>query len=131
MADNELKRYPTKYLRDYCKSKYAKGDKCEICGETELLHFHHFHTISVLVNNWFDKSKTKVTTPEEAFEWREIFEKEHKDELYTHAATLCKDHHEKLHKIYGKNPALATAPKQARWVQRMKEKYGNKLEILE
>jgi hypothetical protein len=129
MADNELKRYPTKYLRDYCKSKYNKGSKCEICGTTENLHFHHFYTISVLVNNWFEKHKTEVTTPEQAFEWRVVFENQHKDELYIHAATLCKDHHEKLHSIYGKNPVLATAPKQARWVQRMKEKHG-KLEIL-
>lgn len=130
MADSELKRYPTKYLRDYCKSKYNKGTECEICGNIEELHFHHFHTISILVNTWFEKHQDRPSTEEEVFAWREKFEREHQTELYDDAATLCKEHHEKLHKIYGKNPALATAKKQARWVQKMKDKYG-KMEILE
>lgn len=126
---SDLKRYPVKYLRDYCKSKYIKGTECEICGTTENLHFHHFYTISVLVNKWFE-THPMVTTRDEVFAWREEFESQHPVELYDEAVTLCKTHHEQLHKVYGKNPELTTAKKQARWVQRMKEKHG-KLEVLD
>ena len=35
----ELKRDLVKYIRDRAKSKYKKGTKCYICGESAKLDF--------------------------------------------------------------------------------------------
>jgi hypothetical protein len=129
--DENLPRYFIKICRDGAKSKYDKGSFCEICGTTEELHFHHFNTLSILINKWVEQRGLVFENFEHAVEWRDKFIAEHQKELYEDAATLCKEHHQKLHSLYGKNPILATAPKQARWVQKMKEKHGKKLEILE
>ena len=121
---SELKRYFTKYIRDAVKSGYAKGSECEICASKEELEFHHYHTMSVLVNAWQLKNKLSITTAEEAFEHRDAFIAEHQFEIYEDTVTLCKKHHLKLHSIYSKNPSLATAAKQRRWVHRQREKNG-------
>ena len=128
--DENLPRYFIKVVRDGAKSRYQKGTECEICGSPDEIHFHHFHTLSILINKWVAEKGLVFESFEHAVEWRNKFIEEHQKELYDDAATLCNDHHERLHKLYGKNPALGTAAKQARWVQRMKEKHG-KLEILD
>lgn len=120
----ELKRYFTKYIRDAVKSKYNKDTECRICGTEENLQFHHFTTLSILVNQWQKDNGLNIETAEEAFEHRESFIQEFQEELYDKTVTLCEAHHEKLHKIYGKNPALITAPKQERWVERQRVKHG-------
>lgn len=120
----ELKRYMVKYVRDGAKAAYEKGTECRICGSTEQLDFHHFSTISVLVNKWQKKRGLKIETAEEALKWRDVFIEEHQRELYEDAVTLCHEHHLKLHSIYGKNPGLHTAKKQARWVEIQREKNG-------
>jgi hypothetical protein len=118
----ELKRYEVKYIRDAVKSQYPVKNACEICDATEELHFHHFNSLAELYNKWSSKRQLVVTTAEDMMIVREQFIKEHREELITLGACLCKKHHEMLHKIYGKNPALSTAEKQARWVQKQKEK---------
>ena len=65
-----------------------------------------------------------IQTAEEIMEVRDDFILEHTKELYDDAVTLCHDHHLRLHSIYGKRPKLFTAPKQSRWVERQREKYG-------
>jgi hypothetical protein len=120
MAD--LKRYEVKYIRDAVKSQYPVKSACEICGTSEELQFHHFNTLAELYNNWSAKNKINVTTAEEMMEVRKRFIDQHWEELVTLGACLCKKHHEALHKVYGKTPALSTAEKQARWVQKQKEK---------
>ena len=124
MAEDPLKRYFTKYLRDYCKSRYAKDSKCYICESTKELNFHHYQTVSVLVNSWLKKNGLNITTAEEAYLHREAFEEEHQTEMYEDAVTLCKTCHQKLHSIYGRNPALFTAKKQRNWVRIQREKHG-------
>lgn len=119
----ELKRFFTKYIRDAVKSQYKKKGYCEICGTVEDLEFHHFSSLSILVNNWQKKNKIIIETAEEAFLHRDKFIEEHLKEIYDDTATLCKSHHKKLHVIYGKSPALATSAKQARWVQKQKDKH--------
>ena len=57
-------------------------------------------------------------------EVRETFIERHPKEIYDEAATLCKSHHMRLHSIYGKRPKLVTAPKQKRWVDKQRIKYG-------
>jgi hypothetical protein len=121
MAD--LKRYEVKYIRDKVKSNYPVKSACEICGASDELHFHHFNSLAELYNKWAAQRKLNITTSEEMIQVRDIFIQEHWEELVTRGACLCKKHHEALHKIYGKNPALSTAEKQAKWVEKQKDKY--------
>ena len=46
----KLKRLPTKYVRDRAKSAYNKGTECFVCTTAEELEFHHFYTVSILLN---------------------------------------------------------------------------------
>jgi hypothetical protein len=117
----KLKRYPIKYIRDRAKSRYVKDDSCFICGATESLDFHHFTTLSDLFNRWAAKHRLE---PEDILDYRDRFIEEHEAELFELAVTLCHNHHLKLHSIYGKNPSLGTASKQARWVQKQRDKHG-------
>ena len=116
-----LKRDVVKYVRDKAKSKYKKGSACEICGETEQLDFHHFYSLTPLLNQWLSTNKHN---PEYIQALRDDFIEEHLAELYDHTTTICHTHHLKLHSIYGKDPSLGTAKKQMRWVQIQREKHG-------
>lgn len=109
-----LKRDLIKYIRDRAKSRYNKGSACEICSTTENLDFHHFYTMTPLLNKWLSRKKH---SPEDVMEWRDEFIAEHEQELFNDTVTLCHDHHLLLHSIYGKDPALGTAKKQMRWVE--------------
>lgn len=117
----KLKRDLVKYVRDKAKSKYEKGTECRICGETEMLDFHHFYSLSPLLHQWVKKNNMP---PEYIMAWREDFIEEHERELYDETVTLCHTHHLKLHSIYGKDPGLGTAQKQKRWVEIQREKHG-------
>lgn len=124
---SNLKRDKVKYVRDKAKSKYDKGTECHICGSTERLDFHHFYSLTPLLDKWLaEKVKERPAhyVDEYIVIWRDEFIEEHGPELYEHAVTICHDHHLKLHSIYGRNPALATAKKQMRWVERQRDKHG-------
>ena len=114
-----MKRDVVKYIRDRAKSQYKKGSECYICGSKEKLDFHHYYTLTVLLNQWMLKNRLK---PEDVLEWRDTFIEQHRPELYDHAVTLCHLHHLQLHKVYGKNPNLGTAKKQMRWVEIQRNK---------
>ena len=116
---SNLKRDLVKYIRDRAKSGYAKGTECYICKETTDLDFHHYYSLTPLLDRWV---KLNRKDPEEVMEWRDEFIAEHKDELYKHAVTLCHSHHLRLHAVYGKNPGLGTAKKQMRWVEIQRNK---------
>ena len=118
---SELRRDPVKYIRDKAKSRYEKATECFICGETEQLDFHHFYSLSPLMQKWAKEQKYSL---EDIREWRDEFINEHIEELYDETATLCHEHHLKLHSIYGRNPTLTTAKKQKRWVQIQRDKNG-------
>ena len=124
MAD--LKRDLIKYCRDRAKSKYNKGSECEICTSTNELEFHHFNSMTQMLDKWLAKNKLKVETAEEIMSVRDSFIEEHQTEIYDLTTTLCKQCHLKLHAIYGKKPSLGTAAKQERWVQRQRDKYREK-----
>ena len=122
-----LKRDPVKYIRDKAKAKYEKGTECEICGEAENLDFHHFYSLTPLLNKWLTKKRKERPShyvDEYIVVWRDEFIEEMKAELYEHTATLCHNHHLALHKVYGRNPDLGTAKKQMRWVGIQREKNG-------
>jgi hypothetical protein len=117
----QLKRDIVKYVRDKAKSRYEKGPACEICDAKAPLDFHHFYSLTPLLNQWITKNKHN---PQYIQALRDDFIMEHQAELYEHTATLCHMHHLKLHSVYGKDPALGTAKKQMRWVQIQREKHG-------
>lgn len=126
MAD--LKRDEIKYIRDLAKSAYTKNTECEICDSTEELQFHHYYSMTLLWEKWKKKEKISIDSVEHIMSIREDFKAYHVKEIYTDTVTLCKScHMDKLHKIYGKVPPLATAEKQKRWVQKQKIKHQEKL----
>jgi len=124
---SKLKRDKIKYIRDKAKSKYAKGTECYICGSTNTLDFHHFYSMTPLLDKWL-KEKQKIRpehyTDEYIVIWRDEFIEECHKEVYEDTVTLCHAHHQQLHSVYGKDPSLATAKKQMRWVEIQREKNG-------
>lgn len=123
----ELKRDLVKYVRDKAKSSYNKGTECYICGSTSDLEFHHFHTLTILLNTWLALHKLDISTAEEIFDIRDRFILEHKSQIFEETVTLCKLHHkDRLHKIYGKAPPLITAKKQKKWCDIRRNKEYNK-----
>jgi hypothetical protein len=111
-----------KRVRDGVKTNYVKAPGCDICGSDEDLELHHFCSVSQMVNKWLKKEKIDIETDQDSLDHRDAFIEEHWDELTNQCATLCNTHHKRLHKIYGPQPTLATAKKQARWVIKQKEK---------
>lgn len=117
----DLKRDLVKYIRDKAKSNYEKGTECYICGADTNLDFHHFYSLSPLLHKWV---KAKKVLPEDVLQFRDEFIEEHWAELYEETVTICHEHHLKLHSIYGKDPSLATAMKQKKWVEIQRDKHG-------
>tara|TARA_E500000081_G_C6133770_1_gene355364 strand:+ start:2073 stop:2441 length:369 start_codon:yes stop_codon:yes gene_type:complete len=117
----KLKRDIVKYVRDKAKSRYEKASECRICGTNERLDFHHFYSLTLLLNKWL---KENGHNPEYIQALRDDFIEEFEPELYEYTVTLCHAHHLKLHSVYGKEPPLVTAKKQMRWVEIQREKHG-------
>lgn len=122
MAVNSSKRTAIKWIRDGIKQKYKKGSCCEICGTTDGLEFHHYHTVAFLLENYAKAHGLSLSTKEEILAMRDEFYKTHWHELVEDAVTLCNTHHVLLHRIYGQKPLLSTADKQKHWVQKQYEK---------
>lgn len=121
------KRDPIKHVRDKAKAKYEKGTECRICGSTKELDFHHFHSLTPLFNKWLKERSISIETDEDVIAIREEFIAQHQHELYKATVTLCHTHHMALHSIYGKDPSLASASKQERWVEIQREKNGRSI----
>lgn len=122
-----LKRDPVKYIRDKAKSLYQKGSECRICGAREKLDFHHFYSLSPLLDKWLREKQLERPehyTDEYIVVWRDEFIEDNWAELYEHTVTLCHNHHLQLHSVYGRNPNLGTAEKQKRWVEIQRERNG-------
>ncbi len=121
----DLKRDEIKYVRDLAKSAYTKDTSCRICSTTSDLQFHHFHTMTLLWAKWKTKEGIVISSVEDITSAREDFKAYHIKEIYQDTVTLCKVcHMDKLHKIYGKTPALSTAEKQKRWVEKRRIKHN-------
>ena len=127
MSETKLKRDKIKYIRDRAKSHYPKGTECEICGETENLDFHHYYSMTEMLEKWLRmkrKEDSAFYSDENIEAWRDEFIEEHHEKVFDLTVTLCHKHHVQLHGIYGKRPPLSTSPKQIRWVARQREKHG-------
>lgn len=117
-----LKRIPIKYVRDRAKSRYKKDSYCYVCGIGGSLDFHHLLTVDILFDNWLINQKIKINSVEDIIAVRDDFIESHIFEMFEYARTLCRNCHKRLHTVYGQRPALTTAPKQARWLDKQKEK---------
>lgn len=115
-------RIPVKWVRDKAKSAYEKKSSCHICGTGEDLELHHTHSVTILLENWARAKGYDISTDEGIIAVREEFIAEHKREIYDEVYTLCNKHHVMLHNVYGKKPALSTADKQTRWIEKQREK---------
>lgn len=120
---SKLKRIPIKYVRDRAKSRYVKDSNCYVCGDDERLDFHHLKTVDVLFENWLREEKIIIETVEDIIAVRDDFIDSHKFEMFDYARTLCKSCHKRLHTVYGQRPALITAEKQARWLDKQRAKH--------
>ena len=124
---SDLKRDEIKYVRDLAKSAYKKDTECYICGTKENLQFHHFYSMTLLWEKWKKDYNIEINTVEDILASREDFKGYHFKEIYADTITLCKFHHmDRLHKVYGKVPKLATAEKQKRWCEKQRIKYLEK-----
>lgn len=122
----ENKRDRIKHVRDKAKAAYQKQPNCYICNCTESLELHHYSSLTQLLDLWAQQKGYVLATDEQVLNIRDEFIKEHYKQLYEQVVTLCKKHHQALHKLYGGKPLLSTATKQQRWVEKQKEKYGIK-----
>lgn len=122
-----LKRIPLKYMRDRAKSRYIKAPNCYICRASGSLDFHHLFTLDILFDNWISKNKIQIDTAEDIMAVRDEFIAEHEYELFDYARTLCKACHKRLHTVYGQRPALTTAAKQERWLDKQREKHAGRI----
>ena len=120
----KFKRDLVKYVRDKAKSQYNKGSECYICGKTDNLDFHNYNGLTELIETWIRKNNIIIEKEQDILEIREQFIGENYEEVYEKTVTLCHQHHLRLHSIYGKRPKLITAEKQARWVDKQRNKHG-------
>lgn len=126
----DLKRDEIKYVRDLAKSSYQKDKQCFICDSEAELQFHHFYSMTLLWNKWKKDQNIQINSVDDILVERENFKGYHYKEIYAETVTLCKFHHmERLHKIYGKVPALGTAEKQKRWCEKQRIKHQEKLNV--
>ena len=125
MAKNTNKRISIKWIRDRAKSAYDKKDHCHICNTNQDLELHHTHSLTLLLENWIKTTGRDFSTDEATIANRDEFIENHYDEIYNKVYTLCNRHHVQLHGVYGKAPALLSAPKQESWIELQRTKHLN------
>ena len=77
-----LRRDLVKYVRDKAKSKYRKSTECYICGSNKNLDFHHFYSLTELLERWIRKHNFKINSAEEIMRLRDAFIEDHHKELF-------------------------------------------------
>ena len=121
-----LKRFPIKYIRDYIKKDYKLKDECFICGTTNTLELHHLYSVSELFSKWCISKKIKsIESVDLINKLRIEFSEDEKDLLSNkNLFTLCKNHHIRLHTIYGQTYANHLVHKIKNWLLVQREKHG-------
>lgn len=126
MATNvKFKRDAISIMRDGIKSQYKRGSSCEICGVTEGIELHHYHTVSLLVKNFAKEFQLDFNDEETILSNRDKFYQKYWHELVEDTVSLCVHHHQQLHKVYTKEPPLFSASKQKTWVEKQHNKIMN------
>lgn len=123
----DLKRDEIKYIRDISKNAYKKDNSCFICTIDNTLEFHHYYSMTALWEKWKKEHNVAIDCVDDILKYRLVFKEDHYNEIYNETVTLCKEHHQGLHKVYGKVPKLITAEKQKRWVVKKRDKLTEKL----
>lgn len=122
----DLRRIPIKYIRDFIKKDYKLRDECFICKSKENLELHHIYSISQLFEDWCNKNFIREVSSVEGIKdlrvkfYEDEFSRLCNENLYT----LCKNHHERLHNIYGQRYSNHIAPKIINWLILQREKNG-------
>ena len=116
-------RIAIKWVRDRAKAAYDKKEFCCICSTQADLELHHTHSLTVLLNNWANKSGYDISTDDGILAVRDQFIEVHHKEIYEDVYTLCNRHHVSLHGVYGKTPSLISASKQGNWIEEQKVKF--------
>lgn len=126
-STSDLKRLPVKFVRDYIKKDYKLKDYCFICGSTKDLELHHLFSVSELFNQWCVKNKIlHIKSDEHIKQLRIQFAEDCAVDLsHDNLYTLCKQHHVRLHTIYGQSYGNHLAPKIKTWIYLQKEKHGS------
>jgi len=125
-----MKRLPVKYIRDKAKSAYIKDDQCYICQAPGQLQLHHFNSITLLWERWIRKNNIQIQLEADILANRDVFISQHYDEIYIQTVTLCKScHMDKLHRVFGKVPTLATAKSQPKWCEKLKKKLDTRIKL--
>lgn len=124
-ANTKYKRTAIALMRDGIKSNYNKASSCEICGSSNELELHHYHTVSLLVKSFAKEFQLDFNDQEIVLSNRTAFYEKYWEQLVVDTVTLCAEHHKLLHKVYTKEPPLYTSNKQKMWVQKQKEKLLN------
>ena len=121
-----LKRFPIKYIRDFIKKDYKLKDECFVCGTTDALELHHLYSVSELFSKWCLSKKIKsIDSVELINKLRVEFASDEKDLLSNkNLFTLCKNHHIRLHTIYGQTYANHLVPKIKNCLLVQREKHG-------
>jgi len=117
---DKLKRIPVKYIRDYIKKDYKAKTCCFICNKTDTLEIHHLYSLSELFYKWCAEKKIdSINTVSQIKELRILFEQDYQTELSEdNLYTLCKNHHERLHNIFGQNYDIYQVPKVKLWLEK-------------
>lgn len=116
-------RIPIKWVRDKAKGAYEKKSNCAICNTEADLELHHTHSLTMLLNNWANRSGYDISTDDGILAVRDQFIEVHHKEIYEDVYTLCNRHHVALHGVYGKAPSLLSASKQPIWIEEQKVKF--------
>lgn len=119
-----MKREAVKYIRDKAKSAYIKRTSCYVCGTSRNLELHHVFSISELFTIWCRKAGIVIRNEKDILAHREAFIEAHHKEIYDDVFTLCKEHHKKLHSLFGQHPRLPTGPKQILFLNKLRKKLG-------
>lgn len=76
-----------------------------------------------MYNTW--SKRHQIVTEEDAIRLREEFYVDFEDYLLNFVYTLCKEHHDKLHKAFGADPPPTTVAKQRSWLETRRNTFGS------
>lgn len=120
----KFSREAVKFVRDRHKSSYPAKTECYVCGSKTNLETHHVYSLSEMWHSWVKENKIEIKSDEDVMKWREVFIEQKSEQLRPETLyTLCKTHHQLLHKIYGKTYSIARVPKVIRWLDLRREQW--------
>jgi hypothetical protein len=125
MSGVPFNREHVKIVRDGMKSRYKSREPCYICGSSENIELHHIYSVAELWNTWVKVNKIVIENNAEVVSLRRIFEAENSEKLSNdNLFSLCKNHHARLHQLYGKSYSNYMGDKVRLWIEKQRIKHG-------